>query len=122
MPLHQGQIVEKIVRKNGYSISAIARIINVNRRTVYNWFNLPILKTSVIYQIAQAIKHDFSVEFPELFKPEDFVFKNKSSLSAEHQAQIVEAEIELIWKERYLDLLERYTKLSEERYGELLLR
>jgi lambda repressor-like predicted transcriptional regulator len=114
MPLNYGQIIERRVRICGYSISALARLVNVNRRSVYNWFNQPMLKTDIIYQIGHAIEHDFSIEFPDLFKPEDFQFDKKNLLSIEQRMLQIEAEKELIWKERYLALLERFTKLREE--------
>jgi hypothetical protein len=115
MPLHHGHIIERIVRKNGHSISDVARLVKVNRRSIYNWFNLATLNSDIIYQIGHAIKHDFSVEFPDFFKPKDFIFQNKASFSAEDLDRQLEAEKELLWKERYLELLERYTKLIEER-------
>lgn len=117
MPLHHGQLIERIVRKHGLSISEVARLVNVNRRSVYNWFTLQSLKSEVIYQIGHAIRHDFSVEFPDLFKPEDFVFKTKAPVSVEIKISQIEIEKELLWKEKYLDILERYQKLLEQTSG-----
>jgi hypothetical protein len=114
MPLNHGEIIERIIRRNNYPISAIAKLLNVNRRSVYNWFNLPTLRTDIIYQIGHAIKHDFSKEFPELFTPEDFNFESKSSIVAKKQLDI-EVEKELIYKEKYLELLERFNKLVEDK-------
>jgi hypothetical protein len=114
MPLHHGHIIERIVRRNGHSISDVARLVNVNRRSIYNWFNLSTINPVTIYQIGHAIKHDFSVEFPDLFKPEDFHF-TKPSFLPEQQDNDIEAVKEMLWKDRYIDLLERYTRLVEER-------
>jgi len=51
MDKHYGQIVELIIRKKGYSISELARLSYVNRRSVYNWFNQKYLKPEIIYRI-----------------------------------------------------------------------
>ncbi|MDB5019809.1 MAG: hypothetical protein JWQ28_936, partial [Pedobacter sp.] len=39
MSKHYGQILERAIRRNGNSISDVARLLNINRRSVYNWFN-----------------------------------------------------------------------------------
>ncbi|MET3500412.1 transposase-like protein [Mucilaginibacter rubeus] len=70
---HYGQILELTIRKRGYSISEISKLLNVNRRSVYNWFNQSQLKAEIIYNVGLAIKHDFSIEFPEFFEKEDFL-------------------------------------------------
>lgn len=37
--LHMGQLLEKAIRKKGLNITAIARAIGVQRRTMYNWLS-----------------------------------------------------------------------------------
>jgi transcriptional regulator with XRE-family HTH domain len=108
---HHGQIIERIIRKHNISLSEIARLLQVNRRAMYKWFTLQTLKPEIIYRLGHVIQHDFSVEFPELFKPEDFVLKAKSTPLSNEERKILEAEKELIYKEKYLDLLERYGEL-----------
>lgn len=78
MANHYGQIVEKVIRRDGHSISDVSRLMKVNRRSVYNWFNQPNLRPEIIYRIGRIIKHDFSVDLPHVFKSEDFAFENKS--------------------------------------------
>jgi hypothetical protein len=114
MTKHHGQIIEKIIRRDGHSISNVARNMDVNRRTVYNWFNQAVLRQEIIYKIGHGIMHDFSVEFPELFKPEDFVFKNKPTLSAEDSKMIAETADDADWRGKYIELSERYNKLLRE--------
>jgi lambda repressor-like predicted transcriptional regulator len=65
---HHGKIIEYVVRKKGYNIRDLAKALNISRRTLYNLFNQPILDFQVISQIGEIIRHDFSVEFPELFE------------------------------------------------------
>jgi transposase len=113
MSSHHGQTIEKIIRKGGYSISDVARLMNVNRRTVYNWFMHRVLKQEIIYKLGHEIKFDFSVDFPEFFTPEDFVFKNKRTFSVEVYSGPAQNE-ELHWKEKYIDLEKRYVKLLQD--------
>ncbi|WP_407425920.1 helix-turn-helix domain-containing protein [Arcticibacter sp.] len=110
---HYGQIIEKVIRRNGYSISELARLTDVNRRSVYNWFNQKYLKPAIIHKIGMALKHDFSNEFPELFMkaeqrgvshlPDDAVY-------AEEEGE-GRARSEQYWKDKYIDLLEKHNQL-----------
>lgn len=109
MNTHQGQIVEYIVRKNGYNISSLAKDLDVNRRSMYNWFNQKELKSDVIRRIGHIIRHDFSKEFPSLFTSEDFkgIYALRSSMSP-LIVNYDKIEANDHWKGKYLNLLERY--------------
>lgn len=109
MDLHYGQIVERVIRRNGYSISELSRLTHVNRRSVYNWFNQQHLKPEIIYRIGCALKHDFSVEFPHLFTKDDFKSiyegnEEKGATAAGHGGADA-------WKDKYIHLLEQYNNL-----------
>jgi predicted transcriptional regulator len=110
MDIHHGEIVEKVVRRNGHSITDVARLTKVNRRSVYNWFNQPRLKPEIIYKIGCVINHDFSVELPQFFTPEDFEKGFKEHSPVEKRAE----ESKDIWKDKYIDLMERYNTLLAE--------
>jgi hypothetical protein len=120
MDTHRGQIIEMVIRREGYSISELARLAKVNRRSVYYWFNQQYLKTEIIYQIGIYIKHDFSIEFPHIFKPGDFKQLNtfgSLSIAKDPSQEHTDAEY---WKNKYLDILEKYNHLlvrTTERYG-----
>ncbi|QJD94420.1 helix-turn-helix transcriptional regulator [Mucilaginibacter robiniae] len=112
MNKHYGQIVERIIRRNGYSISELARLMNVNRRSVYNWFNQKRLKSDIIYRISTVLNYDFSVEFPELFTSEDFHKNNNEVKSQKNDVESSEDQSSQIkWKDKYITLLERYNEL-----------
>jgi hypothetical protein len=111
MDKHYGQIVELVIRKKGVSISELARLTNMNRRSVYNWFNQKYLKQDIIYQIGLILNHDFSVEFPELFRKEDFN-QNQSCLS---EFLFPVSSEQPLWKDKYIELLERYNSLLLKR-------
>ena len=97
MENHHGQIVERIVRRNGHSITDVARLTNVNRRSVYNWFSQSRLKPEIISKIGEAINHDFSKDLPEL--------------NQQHNPHYFYDNDQKKWKTKYVELLERYNEL-----------
>lgn len=111
MDKHQGQILEYIVRKNGYSITNLARDTNVNRRSIYNWFNQKQLKSDIIFNIGCILRHDFSKEFPELFKSDDFKIIFKSGSMDVINTTDTYKNASTIYKDKYLSLLEKYHEL-----------
>ncbi|AMR30498.1 hypothetical protein A0256_03200 [Mucilaginibacter sp. PAMC 26640] len=119
MEKHDGNIVEYVVRKNGFSITDLATAANVNRRTIYNLFRQKHLKRVFIQVVGQTIRHDFSTEFPEHFTENDFPFKNPGTKTKAFAADPADDEANA-WKEKYINLLEKYTEtlLSETRMKE----
>jgi plasmid maintenance system antidote protein VapI len=105
MSTHHGEILEKVIRRTGPSLTDLAKLMNVNRRSIYNWFIQQRLKPDTILRIGRAIGHDFSVEFPELFVSDDFRVEISSETAAESKLNV--------WKEKYIDLLERYNFLMK---------
>jgi transcriptional regulator with XRE-family HTH domain len=101
MSTHYGAIIEKVIRRNGHSISDLAKATNVNRRSVYNWFNQRRLKPDVINRIGAAINYDFSRDMPELL--------GENNLNAVSGAE--GAEQNNIWKDKYVELMERYNEM-----------
>lgn len=110
MSKHYGQLVEYIVRKKGYSLSDLAKELNINRRTIYNWFQTNDLKRDMIYRIGYIIKHDFSKEFPEIFTTEDFSGIYATKKASNFTLSTDSEEINKQWMEKYISLLEKYNK------------
>lgn len=112
MDIHHGEIVEKVIRRKGYSISEIARFAKVNRRSVYYWFNQKHLKAEIIHKIGLYIKHDFSVEFPDLFTHNEFEnvknFKYADNNESEYPPELPD---ETYWKDKYIEILEKYNDI-----------
>ncbi|WP_134089233.1 helix-turn-helix domain-containing protein [Olivibacter sp. XZL3] len=118
MEKHYGEIIERTIRRNGYSISELSRLMKVNRRSIYNWFNQPKFKPDIIFKIGCALKHDFSNEFPELFSSDEFqkVFNDtKKTL----QVRFLNEEHEKVsyWKDKYINLLEEYNQILSVKSG-----
>jgi lambda repressor-like predicted transcriptional regulator len=104
MSEHHGETIEKVIRREGHSLTDLAIQIGVNRRSVYNWFLQRRLKPEIIVKIGKAIKHDFSVEFPQQFVSADF----EVPLPSAPLMDTTNNEKINVWKEKYIDLLERY--------------
>jgi len=103
MSTHHGKTIEKIIRRNGHSISKLAETIGVNRRSVYYWFNQRQLKPDLIIRIGKALDYDLSLVLTGVgLKPEDFT----NVCSGSHQSEDT-----CDWKDKYIELLERYNEL-----------
>jgi predicted transcriptional regulator len=117
MDLHYGQIVEKRVRRSGFSITELARNTKVNRRSVYNWFNQKKLNIVIIHRIGCAMDYDFSIDFPELFTTHDFneAKFNKNLQRNETENSVLHDNGEN-WKDKYVQLLEKYNTLLKSKF------
>jgi transcriptional regulator with XRE-family HTH domain len=104
MDTHKGQIIEYVVRKKGYSVTKLAALMNVNRQTIYNWFQQKYLRAAIIYEIGLVIQHDFTKELPELsgIKPVGFDIDTASGMLLPDMDH---------WKDKYSTLLERYNEM-----------
>nr|WP_294941711.1 hypothetical protein [uncultured Mucilaginibacter sp.] len=107
MDKHHGKIIEYTLRKNDYNISDLAKSMNVNRRTLYNWFTHEKIKKDIVFRIGCIIRHDFSQQFPEMFSSDDF---NVINLPKKKQLLGDEGNF---WKNKYLTLLNEYNRIAE---------
>jgi transcriptional regulator with XRE-family HTH domain len=65
---HRGQIVEKFVRKSGYSLSKLADKLHISRNTLYNRFSNANLSYRFIQEVGVIINYDFSFDFLKMPK------------------------------------------------------
>src|SRR5690606_22010387 len=94
-----GAIVEKVVRRSGIGIAELARILHVDRRSIYYWFKQRSLKVEILYKIGDALGYDFSVDFPHLV--ESTGKAHAISSPAVNDLDAIE-----LWKRKYIGLLE----------------
>lgn len=101
--LHMGQLLEKAIRKKGLNITAIARAIGVQRRTMYNWFSTKELNVDIMQRISKVIVYDFGQPelAPAIVVPDVVEVAN----------DLVTIKNEEYWKDKYIDLLERYSSI-----------
>lgn len=110
MEKHHGKIIERVVRRTNMSLSELSKYMGVNRRSIYNWFNLPQIKPEVVYRLGRVIQHDFSHEFPEFFSSEDFKTDGDQNNRFTLQQAEAHAGDEEFWKNKYIDLLEKFNR------------
>jgi len=92
---------EEVAVKAGYSRSAY-----------YKHIDNPELDYHILIAYGKAIRHDFTEEFPEMPRylieePEEIYGKTLTLEEAIHQRDL--------WKDKYIELLEKYNKLIENR-------
>ena len=66
--MHEGNLLKKIVKSSGYSISALAKKLHVSRITLYKKFALAKVPPSLLIAIGRIIGHDFSYVNKEVKK------------------------------------------------------
>lgn len=66
MVTHRGQLVEDAVRKSGFSLTVVAKRLEISRRTLYQWFTYPDLANRKIIKIGKVIGQDFSDQLSDL--------------------------------------------------------
>lgn len=90
---HRGQIVKEAVKSSGINISELSRKLNICRKTVYNIFEKEMVSLEYLKMIGFILNFDFSKKIPEL--------QNDSLL----------IENDMLWKDKYISLLEEYNQL-----------
>jgi hypothetical protein len=61
---HHGAIIELAVKSSFFSVGQVAVSLNVNRRTLYNWFSKPRLSLEIINKIGIKLNYDFGSDIP----------------------------------------------------------
>jgi lambda repressor-like predicted transcriptional regulator len=118
MKLHQGEIIEKLIRRNGVSISELARRMRVNRRSVYNWFNQSTLKLDAIIKIGNIVGCDIPKEYPDAFTNEDFAMLDGMK-TYQPNPQTDTTNNTQFWINKYVTLLEEYNQLLMRQSNQL---
>lgn len=106
--VHRGEIVEDAIRKSGITITQVAKRLGKSRRHIYNIFDDPNVPLETILQISKITHHDFSKEIPEI-KP-----SNNSQFLGEDDGDYKTTSQAEYWKNKYLELLEKYNELLEK--------
>ena len=107
---HSGEILKKIVDGSGVPISRIAKQLGVDRSTIYRTFDKTEIPLEFILKIGKIINKDMSVFFPEVLQAVQEAPTNYSSPKSYSELQD-EAKY---WKDKYIDVLEKYNKLLND--------
>ena len=110
--LHRGKILAIAVKQSRYTKEKAAQRAEYSRSSYYKHIANPDLDFDILMRYGKAISHDFTEEFPEMPK-----YLLEDPQETYNKPVTVE---ELIrerdyWKDKYLDLLEKYNRLIEER-------
>lgn len=103
---HKGKILEKAVRESGMPLTKLSKKMAKSRRWMYNAFENENLSIDYILEIGKIIHYDFSEDLKDLKK-----FKE----SADHFGINSNPENSEYWKNKYLNLLEKYNLLLESK-------
>jgi transcriptional regulator with XRE-family HTH domain len=104
--IHMGQLLERVVKRKGLKVSELATALGITRRTLYNWFKQEVIDEVTMAKISSVIVYDFS---SNPLKP---TITTKVSEEPPKESQVEKDET--YWKNRYIDLLERYSGLLAE--------
>jgi predicted transcriptional regulator len=105
LKVHKGVIVEKVVRRHNLSLTTISGRMNVDRRTLYNWFKRENLHNKIILQLGEILGYDFSADFQDLEILKD--------ISTYKEPMYPITETSQYWMLKYLELLETYNAFAE---------
>lgn len=112
--MNRGQILATIVGSSKLTKSEAAIRAGYTRSSYYKHIENPELDYHILMAYGKAIGHDFTEEFPDMPK-----YVLEESEAAYGQPKTIEEAIQQkeIWKNKYLELLEKYNRLMEEKLG-----
>jgi len=110
--LNRGQVLAAAVEASGLGKEEAARRAGYTRSAYYKHIENPNLDDHILIAYGKAIKYDFTEEFPGMPKymmeePEEVYGRPKTM---EEANKIID-----LWKNKYLELLEKYNRLIEDR-------
>jgi lambda repressor-like predicted transcriptional regulator len=106
MNVHRGKILEKAIREKGYTFAAAAKRMNLSRRTLYNYFEEPDLSWQKLIDFDQQLHLNLAEHFTQMSK-----FSSPSNTNN----QVEEGLAPDFWRNKYIELLEKYTSLLERK-------
>lgn len=105
---HDGKLLEMEIRSSTKSYSQVARELQANRKTLYNWFAKPELSEDVAKRVGAVIGVDLVAKYPNQFTAERPFQANVS----ERIKNMHESDLNY-WRDKYYALLEKYTAIIE---------
>ncbi len=110
--LNRGQVLATVVEGTGRNKEDVAHKAGYSRSAYYKHIENPTLDYHILMAYGKAIRYDFTEEFPDMPKyiveePGDNYSK---PVTLEDAIQLLEK-----WKDKYLELLEKYNQVIEER-------
>lgn len=108
---HRGKVLQQAVSSSGIPIREVVRRLKLSHTSYYRHIDKPDLDYQILESYGKVIKHDFSIEFPEM-DPNNYLdnlanFKKPRTLDeAQEQTDY--------WRKKYIQILEKYNRLLEK--------
>lgn len=107
---HRGEILSKVIREKNVKISPLAKKMGLDRGTIYRHMDDPELSLDYITQYGKALDYDFSKDFPEIM----YVLREPPAEYGATKSYDEWRDAAEYWKDKYIDLLEKYTALLSQ--------
>ena len=107
---HRGEVLKAAVRKVSFKITLLTKRMGISRGTYYNHIEDPNLSFELLERYGKIIKYDFTADFPEMQK-----YAMEESVENYGAPTTFEEAVSQMnyYKEKYFQLLEKYTSLIE---------
>lgn len=108
---NRGEILKKIIdeSQSRINIADLAKKIGYDRTTVYQHFKKHDLDYGIILKYGKVLKHDFSIEFPELL---EYTSNVEEPLADYTPVTVADALKQIdFWKSKYIQLLEKHNEM-----------
>ena len=113
--LNRGQVLATAVEATGLNKEDVANKAGYSRSAYYKHIENPELDYHILMAYGRAIRYDFTEEFPDM--PKYIVEEPGDGFNK--PATLEEAVLLLEkWKDKYLELLEKYNQIIEERMSQ----
>lgn len=114
MLINRGEILEKIFKASGFTLTELSKRVSYDRTTVYRHFAKPDLEFSILLKYGKALNHDFTVEFPELLSYFGTIEEPMNAYTPQTLAEALKERD--LWKDKYIKLLEKHNSLILKTY------
>lgn len=111
MLIHRGKVLQDFIENLSprVPVAGLARKLGYDRTTVYQHFKNDKLEFSTILKYGKALKHDFSIEFPDML---EYLSTVDEPITEYRAMTISEALKERdYWKDKYIALMEKHNEL-----------
>lgn len=112
--IHRGQILKNVVELTGENKETVAEKAGYTRGSYYKHIQEPDLAYHILAAYGRAIKYDFTIDLHEMPK---YIIAEEPEGDFDRNMSIEKALALLsIWKDKYIELLEKYNAMIEEKY------
>lgn len=112
--IHRGLVLKNAVDITGLNKEIVAEKAGYTRASYYKHIQEPSLPFHILIAYGRSINYDFTEDLPEM--PKYLLQEHDAGYEKNLTADQAIKQIHY-WKDKYLDLLEKYNRLIEERVG-----